>query len=367
MAQSKVAICHQSLVWGDAIGHDAVGMYRLLKTFGLAPILVCEAAVNLPADVTATSLNELDVNSVCLLIFHHSQYWAGGERLLAAINCPVILRYHNITPAHFFAPYSPLHMAGCSEGREMTKRLLQLKGRPLWIADSAYNKQDLVESGADPDTIRVVPPFNRIQSLTGYSNHADYDSSVVDFLFVGRCAPNKGHSHLLRVMRAFLDQGDKNARLRIVGEIHPSLAAYHANLADQMAGLGLQANVELIPHSPDAELRNLFRAAHIYLCFSEHEGFCVPVIEAQAVGLPVVASGAAAVGETIGTEQFVAEPPASPADYRFYAALCHRVVRDAELRSELVLQGERNARTRFSAESIENAFAGALYEVLYRQ
>src|ERR1700756_2415142 len=99
MTALKVGICHPSFVWGDAIGHDSVGMYRLLKTFGMDPTLVCAAHVNLPPDVCVTPFDQLDKGTLGALIYHHSQHWAGGEQLLAEAECPLLLRYHNITPA----------------------------------------------------------------------------------------------------------------------------------------------------------------------------------------------------------------------------------------------------------------------------
>ena len=150
---------------------------------------------------------------------------------------------------------------------------------------------------------------------------------------MGRLAPNKGHSHLLRVVHFFRSQTGKNLRLRIVGAIDPELGAYHRDLLEDIVRLNLQEYVELIPHSTDAELLALFRSAHVYLCFSEHEGFCVPIVEAQSMGLPIAGSGATAVGETAGPEQFIANAPASPEDYSFYAALVDRIVCDSELRS----------------------------------
>lgn len=365
MSGLNVAICHQSLLWGDAIGHDAVGMYRLLESFGEDPVMACEADRGLPPDVAVKRIHDLNPESLDLVIFHHSQYWAEGERFLDATTCPILLRYHNITPAHFFAPYNPIYAAVCAEGRRMTKRLLDSDKTTLWTADSAYNKQDLIEAGADPEKIRVAPPFNRLAALITQKNEANYNSDLIDFLFVGRLAPNKGHLHLFKILRSFLDLGGRNARLRLVGEIHPELSTYHAELMKGVESLGLQAHVEFVQHSSDEDLGRLFRTAHIYPCFSEHEGFCVPVVEAQIIGLPVVAAAVAAVGETLGPEQFVAEPPLSPGDYSFYAALCHRLVSDDEVRNELILQGERNARTRFTGEAIENAFTGALYDILH--
>jgi glycosyltransferase involved in cell wall biosynthesis len=360
----KVAICHQTVVWGDAIGHDIVAMYRLIQALGGEPVIVCEGHRHLSADLVSARLEEVDLDSLSLLIYHHSQYWGAGERLLTKTQCPILLRYHNITPARFFAPYSPLYTAICAEGRNMTRRLLEKNSHHLWIADSTYNKGDLVEAGADPSHIRVVPPFNRVASLLPCPNHADYDSQLIQLLFVGRLAPNKGHSHLFKAISAFLLEVGTNVRLRIVGAIDPELSAYYADLMNEIAALNLEEHVEFLPHCSDAELLSLFRTAHVYLCFSEHEGFCVPVVEAQAVGLPVVGSGATAVNETAGPDQFIGQAPVSAEDYSFYAALIDRTVRDSALRSQLILQGERNVRTRFVAESIENAFTGALYEVL---
>lgn len=359
----NVAICHQGFAYGDAIGRDIEGMYHLLERFGLQPVVVCDWN-SYGNGFRVCTVQSADWNSFDLLIYHHSQYWDAGERLLREVDCPIIFRYHNITPAHFFAPYSPLYAAGCAKGRSMTKRLLETRARHLWIADSTYNKEDLVEAGADPSKIRVVPPFNRVASLLSYANQADYDSQPIEFLFVGRLAPNKGHSHLLKTTRAFLSEIGVNARLRIVGSIDAELSGYHAAVLEEIAALSLQEHIELLPHCSDTDLLKLFRTAHIYLNFSEHEGFCVPVVEAQAVGLPVIGSGITAVRETAGAEQFLAESPVSQEDYSFYAALIDRTVRDAELRSHLVLQGDRNVRTRFAAEPIENAFTGTLYDVL---
>ena len=364
MSGFRVAICHQSVVWGDAIGHDIVAMYRLLKALGGQPLVVCESHRHLASDIHSSLVEDVDWASLSLIIYHHSQYWAAGERLLRSITCPVLLRYHNITPPQFFAPYSPLYATVCAEGRLMTERLLAMPVGQLWIADSAYNKEDLVAGGADPSTICVVPPFNRLHKLLPNPNQAHYPSERFEFLFVGRLAPNKGHSHLFRLLRAFLSETGKNAVLRIVGVIDPELNSYYVKLLSEIEALGLQGHVELLPHCSDDDLLHLFRTSHAYLCFSEHEGYCVPVVEAQAVGLPVIGSAESAVPETAGPEQFIGDPPRCPVDYSFYAAVVNRVLSDEQLRSQVILQGERNVRTRFSREAIENAFTGALNTLL---
>src|SRR4051812_8427641 len=115
MESNRVAIAHQSVVSGDAIGNDIAGMYGLLIRLGFDPVVVCETA-DPTLGLVSKPLHDFIPDSIDLLIYHHSQYWAEGEALLGRVNCPVLFRYHNITPARFFAPYAPRYAALCAEG-----------------------------------------------------------------------------------------------------------------------------------------------------------------------------------------------------------------------------------------------------------
>jgi glycosyltransferase involved in cell wall biosynthesis len=368
MSGFKVAICHQTVIWGDAIGHDIVGIYRLIEALGGEPVIVCEAHRH-PFDELRSALpGEADLSALSLLIYHHSQYWEAGERLILKSNCPIVFRYHNITPAEFFAPYSSKYAGGCAEGRRMTQRMIELRQPHLWLAASGYNRDELIAAGASPTAVFVAPPFNRSASLLSLPARADYGNDLpVKLLFVGRLAPNKGHLHLLRVAHAFCSEVSSNLRLTIVGAIDPELNRYYEEIIDSILLLGLQAQVEVRSHCADDELVRLFQEAHVYLTLSEHEGFCVPIVEAQAVGIPVIAAAAAAVGETAGPNQLLGTIPETEEDCRFYAKLIERVVLDNELRSQLIVDGERNVRERFAAEVIENAFVGVLYRLLHHE
>src|SRR2546423_2961923 len=101
----KVAICHQGFASGDAIGNDMAGMYRLLEQIGMEPTIVCEWN-SYGDNLRVSDSRSLDWKQLCLIIYHHSQYWAFGERLFDEAVCPVVVKYHNITPSHFFQPYS---------------------------------------------------------------------------------------------------------------------------------------------------------------------------------------------------------------------------------------------------------------------
>lgn len=364
MSQPKVAICHQTVAAGDAIGEDICGMYRLLQRMGWEPIVVCESYQRPEDGMRWISPVALASEGPQILIYHHSQLWSEGENLVEGTTCPILFRYHNITPAWFFARYSTRYEMLCEEGRAQTLRFQKTQIRHLWLADSNYNLEDLVSSGGDRSRIRVAPPFNLLAKLFMEGRVANYASDTIELLFVGRFAPNKGHAHLLRTVHSLAALARHRVVLRIMGARDPELSLYDDEITALIDEFGLRDQIVIHPHSSHEEWLRSFRSAHAYLCFSEHEGFCVPIAEAQAIGLPIIGSDATAVGETAGTGQLISSPPVKEEDYQFYALLVEQLMSDPVLRSQLITKGEHNVRERFADEVIENAFTGALYELL---
>ena len=336
------------------------GMYRLLQRLGMEPVIVCDW--NSQKDGFRISApTATDWKSFEIIIYHHSQYWELGEELIHHSACPIVFKHHNITPARFFKPYFEHYYNVCAQGREQTKVFAADK-RHAWLSDSHFSKQEMAEAGVDADRIRVVPPFNRVSQLLQLQSEANYNSDIIELLFVGRISPNKGHLHLLRMACVLMSEFGRPIKLRIVGALDPALNSYYDHMVRHINDLGLGDHAEILPHCGDNELIEFYRRSHLYVCLSEHEGFNVPIIEAQAVGLPVLGAGAGATGETAGPGQLFSEVPKSAeADY-FYASLIEEVFTDRNLRAQVTLAGEHNVRERFTDEVIENAFVSALYE-----
>lgn len=367
VASKRIAICHQTITIGDAIGNDILGMYDVLEGLGFEPELLCQN----PHEAirtryrTRTDFRDEDLASYAVIIYHHSLFWERGEALLRRSAAQIIMKYHNVTPPEFFEPYSPLYMQQCARGREQTSRLVSLRAPHIWLADSAFNRRGLLDVGARDDRVLVVPPFNHVDELLPYPNEtAGRPPGPTSALFVGRLAPNKGHLTLLRIAHAYVTCVSSDFRLRIVGSRDADLRRYEVAIRQLIEGLGLERHVEILPPLPRAQLDGLFRTCQVYLCASEHEGFGVPLIEAQAVGLPVVATNTTAKGETLGAQQLLAGPPADGADYEFYARLIHEVCTNSSLRRTVVRNGYRNVVTRFLREDIENAFLEAVLPTL---
>jgi glycosyltransferase involved in cell wall biosynthesis len=270
------------------------------------------------------------------LLYHSSVGTPVGD-YVAARPEPLIVDYHNITPPAFFARYEP-HVAGMmSLGR---RQLLKLGRRAmLGLADSAYNARELEDLGyratavvpilLDVTTLDVEPDARRLGQL-----HDAKREGGADLLFVGRIAPNKAQHDLVKMLAAFRRVHDPHARLHLVGG--SSSEGYLTALRKFIAALGLTDCVDLAGAVSAAELSAYWATADALVVASEHEGFCVPLLEAMHHGVPIVAFGAAAVPETLNGSGLVLRDK----DAATFAEAVARVLSDAGLREQLVAAGQ---------------------------
>jgi glycosyltransferase involved in cell wall biosynthesis len=363
----RIAVCHKAVHDWDAVGRDIVGMVKVLSEMGFR-VTVVGQSIQKSARVEAEVC--VDTDGVCpkdfdALIYHHSCNWEAGEALLARYKGPVLFKYHNVTPSSFFAHHGKLHAAECEAGARQTPVLAELRPDAYWAVDSRFNCEGLCVAGVDARKVVVAPPFH----LAGFASRAGSGfgcekGDPFRMFFVGRMVPNKGHATLIRILAKYVQTFDEDVRLDIVGQTHPELAGYLEEVQNLAARLGVSDLVHWHGGLSDEEIADLYRRADVFLCMSEHEGFCVPLIEAQAVGLPVVAGKAGAVAETVGEEQLVANLPQCELDYLFYANLLRELWQNPYLRRKVVEQGYRNYWQRFSPERVADAFVEALVPVL---
>lgn len=253
---------------------------------------------------------------------------------------PLIVNYHNFTPPEFFERWEPPVVHGIAWGRHQRDALA---GRAaLGVADSAFNEVDLTAAGyratavcpvlIDPAEFLHEPDPAVVARLDG-----DRAGGGSDLLFVGRVAPNKCQHDLVKVLAAYRRGFDPRARLRVVGGA--SSERYRDAIARFAADLGLAAAVDLAGPVDDRALAAYYARADVLVSMSEHEGFCVPIIEAMHHGVPVVAFGAAAVPETLAGAGVLLDTK-SP---ERAAAAVHRVVTDRPTRAALVAAGRERA------------------------
>lgn len=350
----KYLIMHASVVPHDAVGNDIEIMYEIIRKMGDE----CKVYTELQAskNVEYASLEEagrLLTNPEATVIYHHSVYWKQGYELLKDANCRVVVRYHNVTPPTFFHHLFPEAERQCSMGRKQTIKLQKTLRNAYFLADSEYNASEL--HMVRKDHVVVIPPFHRTEEWgrseiqTELSEQIKKDGSF-NLLFVGRTAPNKGHLAMLDVIKTYRHFYDDDIHLRIIGKMGAT-PRYDRMVLRKIHEYELTDQVEFIGEINDNILATYYKESDVMLCLSEHEGFCVPLIEAQYFGLPVVALSGTAVPETLGEGQLVLER-----DYvKFAAAL--RIIHDSrEVKENLARTGKRNFDTRFSRTVMEQNF-----------
>ena len=270
-----------------------------------------------------------------VLLIHHS---AGAPRLgeLLAFENPKLLLYHNVTPAPWLWDHAPLVGVQCAIGREQLPRLLAAVD--VAAADSEFNAAELRRLGAErTDVIPLLVDRDRLGPAPGADAAARNGSAqrVPTILFVGRLSPHKRQDEVIRAFAAYRRHRAPDARLSLVGD--PITAAY-GELLKRFAETLAPGAVSIESGLSAQELGERYRAADAFLCLSEHEGFCIPLLEAFHFGLPVIARPAGAVPEVAGDAAVLVEDR----DPAVIAELLELAVTDAQLRAEL--RGRGRAR-----------------------
>jgi L-malate glycosyltransferase len=275
---------------------------------------------------------------------------------LRSLSQQLVVDYHNVTPSEFFAGWHADLAAHAARGRRQLRQLSQRSAFAL--ADSRFNEAEM--HAAHYGQTAVVPILIDLDQLDSAPDPATLGrlqeakaAGGADWLFVGRVAPNKAQHDIVKAFAAYRRAYDPRARLHLVGG--PSPASYFDAVSSLVAEAGLTGAVTLTGSVTDRQIAAYYRSADVFVCLSEHEGFCVPLLEAWHHRLPVVAFAAAAVPETLGgAGLLLAEKHPS-----LVAAAVHRVTSDDRLREALVGAG-RERLGRFSLERSRAALEGAL-------
>jgi glycosyltransferase involved in cell wall biosynthesis len=267
-----------------------------------------------------------------------------------------VMQYHNVTPAFYFAPYSPALFRLASLARA---ELGSLVGRvDLALGVSEFNRSELEAMGFAPtgvlplavDLSRITNPVRR-PALEKILTNDD----MINFLFVGRIAPNKKIEDHLKLAEHYKRYVDSYYRFIFVGK-HDSVPQYYASIRAMMAQYRLlNERFVFTGPVPDEDLAVYYRHAAVYISLSEHEGFCAPLLEAMAADVPILAYSAAAVPETLGGSgvQF------APKDMEYAAELLGVLTFDDQLRAQ-VIAGQRKRLADFSDARLERAISGVV-------
>ena len=285
-----------TLGYGDAIGHEVLGIQRVLRAAGYDSEIFVETADERLEPMTRDYRELVDFSHRDNLLLHHFSLGSKASRTAFALPDRMALIYHNITPPEYFVGVHRRLARQCFRGR---RELQAYAGRcDLAMGDSEFNRQDLEALGFQRTAVLpVVPDFSHLDRSPRWMVARDFDDDWTNVLFVGRVIPNKKIEDLIRFFHAYQTFFNPRSRLLLVGA-HSGFERYLASLHQLTAALGAE-HVHFAGHVTDEELVAFYESADLFLCASEHEGFCVPIVEAFYKQVPVLAYAATAVPSTM--------------------------------------------------------------------
>ena len=345
-----------TITTGDAIGNNALLLDNLFRSLGFETGIY---AINIDSRLSKTVVRDLkrlpQLTSQDIIIYHMCESTIINA-MLGEMHCKKIAVYHNTTPARFFARFEP------EQAKKQVESLLEIKALSScfdWcIADSEFNKADLVRMGYPKDRITVIPimlNFEDYRKTPDQNVIKTYQDGRTNFLFVGRVAPNKCFEDVIQAYAYYKKHIDQNARLFLVGA---PFGGNYINYLREYVEIIEAEDVIFTGHVTFAEILAYYSVADIFLCMSEHEGFCVPVIEAMIFGVPVLAFNSSAIKGTLGGCGILLEEK----DPVVASLVIQRILNDKALK-DYIIDMQKQRLNDFDVDRISKQFMSVLQHV----
>jgi L-malate glycosyltransferase len=359
VASGRRPAVHQVLAtlgYGDAIGHEVLGIQRALRLAGYDSEIFVETADRRLEPLTRDYRELVDASHPDNLLLHHFSIGSKASRTAYALPDRMALIYHNITPPEYFVGVHRTLARQCFRGRRELQAYVDRCD--LALGDSEFNRQDLEALGFPRTAVLpVVPDFAHLDRVPNRFVADQFDDEWTNVLFVGRVIANKKIEDLIRMFHAYHMNFNSRSRLLIVG-VFSLFERYLASLNELTAELNL-SNVHFTGHVSDEELVAYYEIADLFLCASEHEGFCVPLVEAFYKQVPVLAYAATAVPDTMDGAGVLFDDK----DPRHVAALMDAILSDPTL-EDAIVEGQTAAVGRLQAKDFSGTLLGFVERIL---
>jgi L-malate glycosyltransferase len=351
-----------SLGGRDAIGVHVILLRDVLRDLGFASDIWCMGAFPETRSLVRF-IDDLPVaeRANTWWLYHLSSGSPVGD-LIAARPEPKMIDYHNITPAHLFGGWVPWATEEANAGLAQLELFTGVSF--FGFADSGFNALDLQSSGMPGTRTVVVPPlFDPVGLAAKRDVRLESDRKSeragggADWLFVGRITPAKAQHDLVKALACYRQEFDPLARLHLVGT---SMGDDYPRALERYARrLGISDAVRLTGSVSEDELASYYRTSDVFVCASEHEGFCIPLVEAMGFGLPVVAFDAGAIAETAQDGALVLDDKSPLA----LATAVDRVINDRSFRDVLIRNGHQRVEC-FSITRGKKRWAAAIEQAI---
>jgi glycosyltransferase involved in cell wall biosynthesis len=342
----------------DAITNEAFVMRDIFRSWGYRSEIFCESR-RVPLELRREAGDAAAYAAECRpddAVLLHLSIGSPVNEVFQALRCRRALLYHNITPPAYFRLVNEETATNLARGRTQLRALAG--AAEINLADSCFNAQELRMMGyRDPEVLPLIIDFDRLSARRDRAVLRRFSDSKKTVLFVGRCAPNKKLEDALTAFFHFQRFVEPQSRFVHVGSFAGTERYYHL-LLTQSREMGLQ-DVHFSGAVRQSTLNALYAVADVFLSMSEHEGFCIPIIESMHHDVPVLAFEAAAVPETMdGAGVLFREKR-----HDIVAEMMGKLAGDTALRSA-VLRGQRERLNRYRTRNLPSELRAHLAPLL---
>lgn len=336
-----------ALDYGDGVCNSVINTSELLNEMEIENIIYSKW-YNDKVEKYRKEIRNYHMKQSDIIIFHFSGH-SDLLNMITEYDCTKIICYHNVTPPEYFKNINAEAYERCQKGIDQFKSM-ESKFDHI-ITDSEFNKKNLLELGIRKERIEVFPI---VMGLDKNKKHVFSDTIINKYknkqvlLSVGRIAPNKKIEDIITLFSFYYNFIDRNSFLLLVGNYNQD-DYYYQKIRLIIQNLKCKDNVILTGKIDDIELASYYKIASYYICMSEHEGFCLPLIEAMNYEIPVLAWNSCAIPYTMGNSGILINEKKFPV----IAKLINILDKDSELRDSIIQKQNLNIE-KYKDESIKN-------------
>lgn len=353
----RIVQLYSSLSYGDAIGNDILALDSIIKAKGYESKIYAEYIDKRISPDLASDFSNYKPEKSDIILLH-----VGGasklNKWIKTVNCKKIMVYHNITPPDFFKEYSPKSASYCQRGLEEVEDLKDTFDMVLAVSD--FNRQNLIDMGYKCE-IKVLPIlilFDDYKKEVSAEIIEKYQDDYTNIIFLGRIVPNKKHQDVIAAFDFYQKNYNPKSRLFLVGNPR-DFENYGEKLREYTKKLEVE-NVVFTGHTKFNEILAYYKLSDLFLCQSEHEGFCVPLVEAMYFNLPILAYASSAIPSTLGGSGFLLKEK-TPA---LTAGVMNRILTDNSLKNT-ILENQSERLSDFSHEKVAELFWKHMESILF--
>jgi glycosyltransferase involved in cell wall biosynthesis len=340
----------ENLVPGDAISNDCVQIYSYLNKLGYDSHIYTHASlIKRPFIHHYTDT----ISPEDGIIFHHSTNSPLLDFVGQLPNKKMLI-YHNITPSAFFREYN-YSLFKIFKEAERQNYLLENSSFDAIVGDSKYNLS-LIKEFIKASHEEVIPPFLALQfKSNAQAKPENTDKENFTMIFVGRFAPNKKQNDIIKVFEYYSKFINPKARLILIG--HYSYAEpYFNEILTYIKDRDIK-NITIQGALTSDDLAKVYNESDVFLSMSEHEGFCIPVLESIHFNVPVFAYKIPALEELLDKKYLFDHK-----DYKKIGEALFQFQINKKLRKKIIID-QKKVLKKFQEAKIKSKFKSLIHTV----